>query len=68
MSGGVQNIARIPELQRRILFTLGMLAIYRVGAHVATPGINPEVIKQFFDQMSGSVFGLFNLFSGGALA
>ena len=67
MSGGVQNIARIPELQKRILFTLGMLAIYRVGAHVATPGINPDVIKQFFDQMSGSVFGLFNLFSGGAL-
>ena len=67
MTGGVQNIARIPELQRRILFTLGMLAIYRVGAHIATPGINPDVIKQFFDQMSGSVFGLFNLFSGGAL-
>ena len=67
MSGGVQNIARIPELQKRILFTLGMLAVYRVGAHIATPGINPEVIKQFFEQMSGSVLGLFNLFSGGAL-
>jgi preprotein translocase subunit SecY len=65
--GGVQNIGRIPELQRRILFTFGMLAVYRVGAHIATPGINPEVIRQFFENVSGTVFGLFNLFSGGAL-
>ncbi len=67
MIGGVQNIGRIPELQRRILFTFGMLAVYRVGAHIATPGINPEVIRQFFENVSGTVFGLFNLFSGGAL-
>jgi preprotein translocase subunit SecY len=65
--GGVQNIGRIPELQRRILFTFGMLAVYRVGAHIATPGINPDVIRQFFENVSGTVFGLFNLFSGGAL-
>ena len=67
MIGGIQNIGRIPELQRRILFTFGMLAVYRVGAHIATPGINPEVIRQFFEQASDTVFGLFNLFSGGAL-
>ncbi|RIL06232.1 MAG: preprotein translocase subunit SecY [Proteobacteria bacterium] len=67
MSGGLQNIGRVPELQRRILFTFGMLAVYRLGAHIVTPGINPEVIKNFFDQMGGTVFGLFNLFSGGAL-
>ena len=67
MIGGVQNIGRIPELQRRILFTLGMLAVYRVGAKIATPGINPEVIKQTFAGMQGSVFSLFNVFSGGAL-
>jgi preprotein translocase subunit SecY len=65
--GGVQNIGKIPELQRRILFTFGMLAVYRVGAHIATPGINPEVIRQFFENVGGTVFGLFNLFSGGAL-
>jgi preprotein translocase subunit SecY len=65
--GGVQNIGRIPELQKRILFTFGMLAVYRVGAHIATPGINASVIKQFFEDVSGTVFGLFNLFSGGAL-
>ena len=67
MSSGFQNIGRVPELQRRILFTFGMLAVYRLGAHIVTPGINPEVIKAFFEQMGGTVFGLFNLFSGGAL-
>jgi preprotein translocase subunit SecY len=65
--GGIQNIGRIPELQRRILFTFGMLAVYRVGSYVVTPGVNPAVIKDFFEQMAGTVFGLFNLFSGGAL-
>ena len=67
MIGGVQNIGRIPELQRRILFTFGMLAVYRLGSHVATPGINPEVIKAAFARMAGTVFSLFNVFSGGAL-
>ncbi|MBW2314723.1 MAG: preprotein translocase subunit SecY [Deltaproteobacteria bacterium] len=67
MTGGVQNIGRIPELQRRILFTFGMLIVYRIGAHIVTPGVNPEVIKAFFAQMGGTVFGIFNLFSGGAM-
>ncbi len=67
MTGGVQNIARIPELQRRILFTFAMLGVYRVGCTIVTPGINPAVIRDFFEQMAGTVFGLFNLFSGGAL-
>jgi preprotein translocase subunit SecY len=65
--GGVQNIGRIPELQRRILFTFAMLAVYRVGSHIVTPGINPEVIRATFDRMSGTIFSLFNVFSGGAL-
>ena len=67
MIGGVQNIGRVPELTRRILFTFGMLVVYRLGAHVVTPGIDPKVIRDFFSQMSGTVFGLFNLFSGGAV-
>jgi len=67
MIGGIQNIGRIQELRQRILFTFGMLIVYRVGCAVVTPGINPEVIRDFFQQMSGTVFGLFNLFSGGAL-
>ena len=67
MIGGIQNIARIPELRQRILFTFAMLAVYRVGCSVVTPGINTNVIRDFFEQMAGTVFGLFNLFSGGAL-
>jgi preprotein translocase subunit SecY len=65
--GGIQNIGRIPELQRRILFTFGMLAVYRVGAIVATPGINPDVVRETFARLSGTAFALFNVFSGGAL-
>ena len=67
MIGSVQNIGRITELRQRILFTLGMLAVYRIGAHIVTPGIDPDVVRTFFQQMQGTVFGLFTLFSGGAL-
>ena len=67
MIGGIQNIARITELRQRIFFTFAMLAVYRVGAFIVTPGINPDVIRSFFEQMQGTVFGLFSLFSGGAL-
>jgi preprotein translocase subunit SecY len=67
MIGGVQNIARITELRQRILFTFAMLAVYRLGAFIVTPGINSEVIKSFFEQMAGTMFGLFSMFSGGAL-
>jgi len=67
MIGGIQNIARITELRQRIFFTFALLAVYRVGAFIVTPGINPDVIKSFFEQMQGTVFGLFSLFSGGAL-
>ncbi len=66
MIGTFQNIARIPELRRRILFTLGILAVYRVGAYIPTPGVNAEALSQFFGQMSGSLFGLYDLFVGGA--
>jgi len=65
--GGIQNIARVTELRQRILFTFGMLAVYRLGAYVVTPGIDERVIKAFFEQAAGTVFGLFNLFSGSAL-
>ena len=67
MIGGIQNIGRITELRDRILFTFAMLAVYRVGAVIVTPGINPDVVRNFFEQMQGTVFGLFTLFSGGAL-
>ena len=67
MTTGFQNIGRIAELRQRILFTFGMLIVYRIGCSIVTPGVNSRVIQDFFDQMSGTVFGLFNLFSGGAL-
>ncbi len=67
MLTGLQNVFRIEELRRRILFTAAMLAVYRVGCIVVTPGINGNVIRQFFESMSGTMFGLLNVFSGGAM-
>jgi preprotein translocase subunit SecY len=65
--GSAANIAKIPELQKRILFTLGMLAVYRVGAKITTPGVDANVVREQLGQLGGGVFGLFNVFSGGAL-
>lgn len=62
----IANIAKIPELRRRIIFTLLMLAVYRLGVFVPTPGISAEVVKKIIAQ--GTVFEIFNMFSGGALA
>ena len=61
------NIAKIPELRRRILFTLGMLAVYRVGIFVTTPGVNRNVMREYVAGSGGGFLGMFNLFSGGAL-
>jgi preprotein translocase subunit SecY len=65
--GSVGNIARIPELNRRILFTFGMLAVYRIGCAIPTPGIDATEIRRFFEEQGGGVFSLLNMFSGGAL-
>jgi preprotein translocase subunit SecY len=64
--GAVQNIARIPELNRRILFTFGMLGVYRIGCAVPSPGIDPEELRRFFEEAGTGFLGLVNLFSGGA--
>jgi preprotein translocase subunit SecY len=64
--GALGNITRIPELNRRILFTFGMLAVYRLGCAVPTPGIDPDALRQFFEEAGGGIFGLINMFSGGA--
>jgi preprotein translocase subunit SecY len=61
------NIFRVPDLRRRILFTLGLLAVYRLGAHIPTPGINADLLQQFFEQNRGTVLGYVDLFSGGQL-
>jgi len=63
----VQNIFAIPELRRRILFTLGMLAVYRVGCHVPTPGVDASVLATFFEGTEGTLLGLVSAFTGGAL-
>lgn len=64
---GLQSAANIPELRRRVLFTLIMLAVYRMGVQIPTPGINGEALSAFFAQNAGTLFGMFNMFSGGAL-
>jgi len=61
----LQNMFRIPDLRNRVLFTLALLAVYRIGAHIPTPGINASVLDQIFNQAQGSVLGIFDLFSGG---
>ncbi|HPG71442.1 MAG TPA: preprotein translocase subunit SecY [Syntrophales bacterium] len=68
MIGGLKNIPKIPELQKRIAFTFLLLAVYRIGAHVPTPGIDTAALAAFFDQARGSLLGLFDLFAGGALS
>ncbi|MGD9075350.1 MAG: preprotein translocase subunit SecY [Desulfobacteraceae bacterium] len=68
MLGGFQNIGKIPELKKRIIFTLFMLAVYRVGCHIPTPGIDGAALSAFFSARQGTLFGLFDMFSGGALS
>jgi preprotein translocase subunit SecY len=63
----VRNIFRVPELKRRVLFTCGLLIVYRIGAHVPTPGIDAHALALFFQQQAGNLLGFFDLFSGGAL-
>src|SRR5437868_2348809 len=62
-----RNLFRIPDLRNRVLFTLALLAVYRIGAHIPTPGINWRVLELLFQQGQGSFLGIFDLFSGGNL-
>jgi preprotein translocase subunit SecY len=67
MIESLKSITEIPDLRKRILFTLLMLAVYRLGAFIPTPGINADVFEQAFNQLGGSLFGLLSMFSGGSL-
>ena len=67
MLDGVSNASHIPELRRRLLFTAGMLAVFRIGVAVPTPGIDGQALSSFFDAASSTLFGYIILFSGGAL-
>ncbi len=61
------NIFRIPDLRKRVLFTLGLLAVYRIGGHMPTPGIDPTALARLFAGASGGLLGFVDLFSGGNL-
>jgi preprotein translocase subunit SecY len=64
---GLAQVFQIPELKKRLLFTISMLAVYRFGVFVSTPGVNVDAIRRMFEDSSNTLFGLINLFSGGAL-
>src|SRR5438876_9702339 len=61
----IRNMFNVPDLRRRIFFTLGILAIYRMGAHVSAPGINKTRLDQVWHDASGTLLGVLDLFSGG---
>ena len=64
----LKNIFAVGELRRRVLFTLAMLAVYRVGSHIPTPGVNKEALLELARQMQGNMLGLYDMFSGGNLS
>jgi len=64
----IRNIFSIPDLRQRVLFTFGLLAVFRIGANIPTPGINSAAVRDFFAQLQGTFFGFIDLFSGGALS
>jgi preprotein translocase subunit SecY len=68
MLEGLQNIFRIPELKRRVIFTVALLCVYRLGGHIPTPGVNSEALVAAFASQSNSLFGLYDLFVGGSFA
>jgi preprotein translocase subunit SecY len=67
VGGGFQNVFKIPELKKRFFFTFALLAVYRIGVHVPTPGIDNVALAAFFARAQGTLLGLFDMFSGGAL-
>lgn len=68
MTGALPNIFKIPDLRRKIIFTLAMIAVYRLGSHIPVPGINAAAVGYMLGQLRGTVFGLYDIFAGGALS
>ncbi|WP_456456479.1 preprotein translocase subunit SecY [Thermovibrio sp.] len=64
----IANVTEVPELRRRFIFTLIILAVFRLGAHIPVPGINVNALMEFFQKAQGTVFGMMDVFSGGALS
>jgi len=67
MFENVKNIVAVPELRKRILFTLALLGVYRIGGHIPTPGVDPRALAELANQLSNTMFGLYDMFSGGNL-
>ncbi|HMF00181.1 MAG TPA: preprotein translocase subunit SecY, partial [Terriglobia bacterium] len=63
MIEAIQNIFNVPDLRKRILFMLALLGVYRIGAHIPTPGIDSAALANFFSQASGTLFGFLDLFT-----
>ena len=68
LADSLKNVFAVSDLRKRVLFTLGLLAVYRVGGHIPTPGVNAAALKLMADQASNTMFGLYDLFSGGNLS
>ena len=64
LADSLKNIFAVADLRKRVLFTLGLLAVYRVGGHIPTPGVNPEALSLLADQAKNTMFGLYDMFSG----
>jgi preprotein translocase subunit SecY len=62
-----QNVFKVPELKRRILFTVGILIVFRLGVHITAPGIDYSALAEFFNTQKGTLFGMYDMFVGGAL-
>jgi preprotein translocase subunit SecY len=68
MENAVKNLFAVPELRNRVLFTFGLLAVYRVGGHIPTPGVNPAALAQLAEGARNTMFGLYDMFSGNNLS
>src|SRR3990167_3857082 len=68
MLDNLKNIVAVPELRKRILFTLGLLGVYRIGSHIPTPGVDPQALAELARQLSETMFGLYDMFTGGNLS
>jgi preprotein translocase subunit SecY len=67
MANPIQSLLRAPELKQKVLFTLGCLAIYRLGAHITVPGVDVIALRDLAAQLQGTLFGLYDMFVGGGL-
>jgi len=67
LPGGVAGLGKLTELRQRLLFLLGAIVVFRICTHIPVPGINPVALADLFNSQSGTILGMFNMFSGGAL-